>query len=172
MKWNFPITDDELMSSYTYDPSAVESAAEITRFPVQHVVHDADKTTEAVETWAEGEIVAENETAVSQIEAAVAGENVQNIGTSAGPNRTVVVWSGWNPKAWWRNNDWWSELGTSGVLHACSLRNALYMLIMTSKCSSNGSSHHFKLALTWREDAWSIQCANNNKILIQEHNLT
>ena len=67
------------MSSFTYDPSAVESAAEITRFPVQHVVHDADKATEAVETWAEGEVVAENETAVSQIEAAVAGENVQTL---------------------------------------------------------------------------------------------
>ena len=67
------------MSSFTYDPSAVESAAEITRFPVQHVVHDADKATGAVETWAEGEVVAENETAVSQIEAAVAGENVQTL---------------------------------------------------------------------------------------------
>ena len=67
------------MSSFTYDPSAVESAMDVTRYPVQHVVYDADKAAEEVETWPEGAVVAESETAVSQIEAAVAGENVQTL---------------------------------------------------------------------------------------------
>ena len=67
------------MSCYTYDPSAVATATEVTRYPIQHVVHDADKVADPVETWPEGEVVAESETAVTQIEAAVAGENVQTL---------------------------------------------------------------------------------------------
>ena len=67
------------MTSYTYDPSAVAAATEVTRFPVQHLVHDADKITDPVENWAQGEVLTESETAVTQIETAVAGDNVQTL---------------------------------------------------------------------------------------------
>ncbi len=77
---------EQLCKDYTFDPTAVLSDADVTGVPVQHTqVDDTDTATEpsattvAMETLIETETVGENEVAVSQIEAAVAGDNVQTL---------------------------------------------------------------------------------------------